>query len=192
MSKKSKSFSKNADKNGTIEGVDQNKPELPVLFYFSIFLQILSVCMGFGGFIFFMYHFLTIPLAQVHNGEDLAGFYFTRKSTHLVIISFFGFMLLRPSLWLYDLAKEPKTFFHHKSKYIDNYHPIVWASFWLVLTSVIFFVIDTLRVDYKVARLVFDVLFSHSIVIITQIFLSLLCIVIIEYYKRLLAGHEGK
>ena len=180
-------------KGSNLNPVENNpdaKPDLPALYYFSFTLHFISFIMGLCVLAFLGYKFFGIFDGGNRLLSNWQSLFFTKQNFDLAVICFCGFLLERPTSWLVRLAENPVNFFYVKQEFGLVYRPLFWICYWLILIFTIKLSVSSLQQRYPIYKTVDEVIKSNSWIIISAFSVSILCIFLIEHYKKLMMVHK--
>lgn len=112
----------------------------------------------------------------------------TKGNMQLVAVFFCGFMIERPSKWLYEMSEKPKEFFGKEGESVFRYTPITWL---IVCSLVLMTVYGGLLFVGEKEKIFLWFLSASFPIFGWSFFVCLLCLGTIEYYKKLIVHKEN-
>ena len=187
-----------------LEKMSIESAELRNLYIFGLWLGWgCFVCAGIGLFILAAtYIIVSDPRHHLETMQQI----FAPSNAQPLLLCFFLLMLHEPSNFVVSLAYNPRDFFEKKKNYKMGTLTVIWSFltetksvygwkkwiiFWSVLTCLSIGLLYSLQDKYKEVVLFCDELILNLYVGIFPLLLIILCIVIVEYYKRWIESQDA-
>lgn len=172
----------------SLENRTQLEKKLKILYFVAMIVHIISFVMGIIGMLYIFWRCFDFLKTVKYNPELALSVLTAKENFYVPGICFSGFMLERPSAWLVSFAEKPNIFFKNECMPVLRYKPLVWLTCWLIFYAIFWAILDFLKEKHEVLGVLYEVSFPT---VYSTFFLSVLCIAILQYYKKLIVHKEN-
>jgi hypothetical protein len=106
------------------------------------------------------------------------------------LLCFCGFMMERPTSWLVSLSEDPYEFFVNDLDFFKRYHPKFWLLYWTSVIFIILFTLNALKSGHVFASMLYTTIGDNFPILVSCYMISIMCIGLIQYYKKLMVGAQ--
>jgi hypothetical protein len=157
---------------------------LPKLFVLATLLRVICLFCAAPA-LFILGYTVAKEYSTAKSIREILEHLMTARNFHLMVLIYCAQMMDRPAVWLSRFAETPYSFFVNTSSGKERYQPFFWMLYWLLGMAIIFSVAHN-----KLLGVAFqEVVLTDASIFASLYLISILCIVLLQYYKRLMTVH---